>query len=141
MLPVCQPGLRSSDAAADAQLETSLQILPLVRDERITFILFGPMRFSGSRSVALLSSSVVLSSTVLHCLHSSSVLSALLFSSQKPVVWRLCGVFLVCFPNMRSLLQDSVLPGDELVSCHNVHLLVVLRHRGHGHRRLHLQIH
>lgn len=37
--------------------------------------------------------------------------------------------------------QDSVVFGNELVSCSHVHLLLALRYCGHGHCRLHLQIH
>lgn len=38
-------------------------------------------------------------------------------------------------------LQDSVLLRDELVSHADVPLLLVLRHRRHGDRQLHLQVH
>lgn len=37
-------------------------------------------------------------------------------------------------------LQDSVFPGDELVSHSHVHLLLVLRHRRHGDCWLYLQV-
>lgn len=37
--------------------------------------------------------------------------------------------------------QGAVFPRDEPVSLAHVHLVVVLRHRGHGHRRVHLQVH
>ena len=37
--------------------------------------------------------------------------------------------------------QGTVLPGDDHVRGADVRLLLVLRHRGHGHRRPHLQVH
>lgn len=56
----------------------------------------------------------------------------------------ICVSYCLCFSIILSIsnlcLQDSFLPGDELVSHSHVPLLLVLRHRRHGNCRLYLQV-
>lgn len=56
-----------------------------------------------------------------------------------PLSYCLCLSVCFCLPLYPSL-QDSVFPGDELVSHSHVPLLLVLRHRRHGDCRLYLQV-